>query len=861
MAGVLAVSGVRYGTSSGRWVLAATILGSGLASIDATVVNIALVSIGREFHADLTGLQWISNGYTLSLSALLLLGGALGDRFGRRRTMVLGVIWFSLGSLICGVAPNLSALIAARIFQGIGSALMTPASLAILETVFAPDDRARAIGAWSGLGAVAAATAPFIGGYLVDTVSWRLVFLINLPLAAVVLWVTSKHVQETRPPDNHARLDLPGIVFGAVGLAGITYAAIEAPALGLSSPAVIGTAALGLVSLAVFLLVETRASSPILPLQIFRARQFSGTNLVTLVLYAALGAAFFLLPIELQGGLGYSALQAGIALLPVTGMMLLLSSRIGAWSRLRGPRMAMTFGPILVGVAFVLLSRLAPTERFTTAVLPGVLVLGLGLSLTVPPLTATALASAPVEFSGTASAINNQVAYFGGMIAVALLPSAAGLSEHSLNDPAALTDGFRHAMLLCAVLAGLSAALSFLTIQNRATPVQPQTLCALEAPPLQTPELLALEKPRERIATLPTEESVELLDGGTAAYPRMLTAIREAQSSVHLEVYTFADDRIGRSFVDALKESAHSGVQCTVILDGWGSARSGRRIARILRDAGCQVFIYNRLMSLLLGRFRRDHRKILVVDQRIAFVGGINIGEEYASTETRAGWADLALELRGQPAAWLAMKLRGERRLPRQRATRIFLSGLAGGGHLRKRYLRALARARRGVLFAHSYFLPDERLIRALTAAAQRGVSVTLLLAGTSDVPFVRAATMRLYRRFLDSGVMIYEWSNSVLHAKVAVVDGANVLLGSFNLDPLSLANLEVLVEVQDPTTVNKTEAWVRARIQASHRVGVADCANPIQSWLTERLGYWAAKLAEHLARFIARSRPYPRRL
>src|SRR5258707_5876661 len=313
MAGVLAVSGVRYGTSSGRWVLAATILGSGLASLDATVVNIALVSIGREFHAELTGLQWISNGYTLSLSALLLLGGALGDCFGRRRIMVVGVIWFSIGSLLCGVAPNLSALIAARIFQGIGSALMTPASLAILETVFAPDDRARAIGAWSGLSAVAAATAPFIGGYLVDTVSWRLVFLINLPLAAVVLWVTSKHVQETRPPDNHARLDLPGIVFGAVGLAGLTYAAIEAPALGRSSPAVIGAAALGLVSLAVFLLVETRASSPILPLQIFRARQFSGTNLVTLVLYAALGAAFFLLPIQLQGALGYSALQAGVA--------------------------------------------------------------------------------------------------------------------------------------------------------------------------------------------------------------------------------------------------------------------------------------------------------------------------------------------------------------------------------------------------------------------------------------------------------------------------------------------------------------------------------------------------------------------
>jgi EmrB/QacA subfamily drug resistance transporter len=775
--------------------------------------------------------------------------------------MIIGVIWFSIGSLICGLAPNLSALIAARIFQGIGGALMTPASLAILETVFAPDDRARAIGAWSGLSSAAAAIAPFLGGYLVDAVSWRLVFLINLPLAALVLWVSSKHVPETESFGERAPLDLLGSALGAVGLAGLTYASIEAPALGGTSPAVVGAAAIGLISLAVFLFVEAHASNPILPLRIFRARQFSGTNLVTLVLYAALGAAFFLLPIQLQGGLGYSALQAGIALLPVTGMMLLLSSRFGAWSQLRGARMPMTLGPLAVGVAFVLLSYLAPTERFTMAVLPGVLVLGFALALTVPPLTATALASAPIEFSGTASAINNQVADFGALIAIALLPFAAGLSGHSLNEPAALSIGFRHAMLICAALAGTSGLLSFLLIQNRTTAVQPQRLCALEAPPLQTPELSMLEKPQERATTLPAEETVALLDGGAAAYPRMLTAIREAQNSIHLEVYTFADDRIGRSFIDALKESAGAGVQCTVILDGWGSARSGRRIARILRDAGCQVFIYNRLMSLLLGRFRRDHRKILVVDGRIAFVGGINIGEEYASTETRAGWADLALELRGRPAAWLAMKLRGERRLPRQHATRIFLSGLAGGGHLRKRYLRALARAQRGVLFAHSYFLPDERLIRALTAAARRGVSVTLLLAGTSDVPFVRAATMRLYRRLLDSGVVIYEWINSVLHAKVAVVDGTDVLLGSFNLDPLSLANLEVLAEVQDPTLVHETEAWVRARIHASRRVGAADCGSPIQNWLMERLGYWAAKLTEHIARFIARSRPYPRRV
>jgi EmrB/QacA subfamily drug resistance transporter len=476
---------LRYGTSSARWVLLATILGSGLASLDATVVNIALPSIGRELHVGLTGLQWTSNAYSLSLAAFILLGGALGDRFGRRRALVVGALWFSLSSLFCGVAQSVPALIAARAFQGLGGALLTPASLAILETTFDPRDSGRAIGAWSGLGELASAVAPFLGGYLVDTFSWRFVFLLNLPLAALVIWVSLRHVPETQDPGAATHLDLPGAILAAVGLAGLTYAFIEGPIRGWTSRVLLTSATLGSGSLALFLWLEARSKNPMLPLQIFRSRQFSSANGVTFVVYAALGGGFFLLPIHLQQVLGYSALRAGTALLPVTAIMLLLSGRMGAWALRRGPRAAMTVGPVLVGIGFLMFSRIEPGSHFATRVLPGILVFGLGLAVMVAPLTAAVLDAAPARFAGIASAINNDVAQIGGLLAVAVIPCAAGLNSGSFTDPIAFTEGFRHAMQLCAALTMLGGVLALFTIQDQKIAAYPQRVCSLETPPLQ----------------------------------------------------------------------------------------------------------------------------------------------------------------------------------------------------------------------------------------------------------------------------------------------------------------------------------------------------------------------------------------
>ena len=304
-----------------------------MASIDATVVGIALPTIGRQFHAGLAELQWVSNAYTLTLAGLLLLGGALGDRFGRRRVFEIGTAWFALASLLCGVAPNAATLVAARALQGIGAALLIPGSLAILQASFTHDDRSKAIGAWSGLGGVATAVGPFVGGWLIGAVSWRLIFLINLPIAVAVLFVSARHVPESKDPAATGRLDLAGAVLASVGLAGVVYGLTEGAGLGWGSPATLAALLVGVASLVAFVLVERRTSVPLLPLSIFRSGQFAGANAVTFAVYGGLGGALFLLPIELQQALGYSPLEAGIALLPITAMMLGLSARSGALVR------------------------------------------------------------------------------------------------------------------------------------------------------------------------------------------------------------------------------------------------------------------------------------------------------------------------------------------------------------------------------------------------------------------------------------------------------------------------------------------------------------------------------------------------
>jgi EmrB/QacA subfamily drug resistance transporter len=323
-------------------VLLATVLGSGIAFLDATVVNVALPTIGEELDAGIAGLQWVVNAYTLTLSGFLLLGGSLGDHYGRRRVFVVGVVWFAAASLLCGLAPSAEALVAARALQGIGGALLTPGSLAIIEASFRAEDRGPAIGAWSGLGGVTAAIGPFLGGWLVQAASWRWIFLINLPLAVLVVWVAQRHVPESRAPGARGGLDYTGAALAAAGLAGVVYALTDGPGLGWTSPRILLAGVVGVAALAAFVLWERRSRHPMLPLDIFASRQFTAANLVTFVVYGALGGSLFLMPIQLQRVVGFSPLQAGVALFPITLVMLLLSSRAGRLSARIGPRSCST---------------------------------------------------------------------------------------------------------------------------------------------------------------------------------------------------------------------------------------------------------------------------------------------------------------------------------------------------------------------------------------------------------------------------------------------------------------------------------------------------------------------------------------
>jgi EmrB/QacA subfamily drug resistance transporter len=491
-------SGLRYASSAGRWVLAATVLGSGIAALDATVVGIALPAIGRSFHTSVSGMQWVVDGYTLPLAGLLLLGGALGDALGRRRLFLIGTVWFALASLACGLAPDVGVLIAARALQGVGAALLTPGSLAILQASFAPDDRPKAIGAWSGLGGVATAIGPFLGGWLIGAVSWRLVFFINLPIAVAVVVIGARHVPESRAPGSRPPLDVAGATAISLGLAGLTFGLIAASSEGWTSPRVLASLLPGLALLGVFVAVESRSHHPMLPLGVFRSRQFSAANAVTFVDYAALAGALFLVPVVLQDVCGYSPIEAGMALLPLTAIMLALSARSAALAARIGPRLQMTVGPLLIAAGMVLFARVHGNGDYLTQVLPAVLVLGFGLAANVAPLTTTALSAAPAEHSGIASAVNNDVARTAGLIAVAVLPALAGISGDVYLHPAALTRGFHVAVLIGAAAAAAGGLLAALTISNspgkpgRPEPAQEdQPLrglhCALDAPPLRAP--------------------------------------------------------------------------------------------------------------------------------------------------------------------------------------------------------------------------------------------------------------------------------------------------------------------------------------------------------------------------------------
>ncbi|MDQ2676471.1 MAG: MFS transporter, partial [Actinomycetota bacterium] len=419
--------------------------------------------IGRDLGATTGDLQWILNGYLLTLSALILLGGSLGDRMGRRLIFNVGIVWFTLASALCALAPSSEFLIAARVLQGVGGALLTPGSLAIIEATFHPEDRARAIGAWSGLGGIAAALGPLLGGYLVDAVSWRWIFLINLPLGLFVVIAANRHVPETRDPTATGRLDIPGAVLAAAGLAATTFALISASE-GQDPALVAGTGLAGGLLLAAFLAQERRSPNPMMPLSIFQSRQFSAANLVTFCVYAALGGVFFLLVAFLQITMGYSAIAAGSAALPVTALLLVFSSRAGALATRIGPRLPLTIGPIGIAAGMLLMLRIDPGDSYLSTVFPAVMVYGAGLALVVAPVTATVLAAADDRHAGVASGINNAVARVAGLIAVAVLPLIAGLSGDAFYDPEAMADGFKMAMVVTAALSLAGGLLAFTMI-------------------------------------------------------------------------------------------------------------------------------------------------------------------------------------------------------------------------------------------------------------------------------------------------------------------------------------------------------------------------------------------------------------
>ncbi len=448
-----------------RWVVLTAVLGSGMAMLDATVVNVALPVLGRDLDAGIDGLTWTLNGYTLTLAAFILLGGSLGDRFGRRRVFVIGTIWFALAPLLCGVAPSIELLVAARALQGVGGALLTPGSLAMIAGLFEGEERGRAIGLWSGLSGLAAAIGPFVGGWLIDTAGWRWVFLVNLPIAAAVVFVAQRHVPETRDPQAARRLDLAGAALGALGLAGVTWALVAAGESGFT----VGTglsAAVGAAALALFVLVERRSSHPMLPLGLFGSRQFTAANLVTFLVYAALGGVFFSLVMHLQIVGGFSPLVAGSALLPATALLLLLSGPAGALSERIGPRLPMSVGPTVSAGGVLLMLRIGPRPSYLLDVVPAAFVFGLGLATTVAPLTAAVLAAAPGRFAGIASGVNNAVARAASLLAVAVLPLVAGLSGEEYRRPDAFAAGFRVAALVCAGLLAAGGLLAALTIRR-----------------------------------------------------------------------------------------------------------------------------------------------------------------------------------------------------------------------------------------------------------------------------------------------------------------------------------------------------------------------------------------------------------
>jgi EmrB/QacA subfamily drug resistance transporter len=465
--------------------LTATVAASGMAMLDATVVNVALPHIGEDFEVTVSALQWVLTGYLLAVASLILLGGALGDRYGRRKVFVIGTAWFAVASVLCGAAPDVALLVGARILQGVGAALLTPGSLAILQASFRERDRAKAVGAWSGLGGVAGAIGPFVGGWLVDGPGWRWAFLINVPIAAIAIAAALVAVPETRDPHAVRGVDALGAGLAVVGLAAATWALTEAGPRGWSDPAVLAAGIVAGVAVIAFVHHIRNTPDPLVPPALFERREFIVTNLATLLLYAPLGVTFFLVAYQLQVAAGWSALAAGTALLPTTVLMLLLSARSGALAQRIGPRLQLTVGPLMLAAGLLLLARIGTSAAWMPDVLPGAILAGLGLVTFVAPLTATVMSSVTADHVSIASGVNNAIARTASLAALAVIPVVTGLT--SATDPSEVTDAFRASLTIAAVIAAAAGPLCFLGLGPRTGSRRSarRLYCAVDGPPLQ----------------------------------------------------------------------------------------------------------------------------------------------------------------------------------------------------------------------------------------------------------------------------------------------------------------------------------------------------------------------------------------
>lgn len=464
-------------TTRGRLTLTAVTLGSGIAILDGSVVNVALRTVGTELDASLEQLQWVINGYMLALASLVLVGGALGDRFGRRRIYVWGMVWFLVASALCAVAQTPGQLIAMRVLQGVGAALLTPGGLAIIQSAFRREDRAAAIGTWAGLSGIAAAIGPFVGGWLVDNGGWRWIFGINVPLClaviALTLWAAPESRDETPRAEGAGHgFDILGGGLTVISLGALTYALTASSTM--STGLLVAVGAVAAAAAVGFVIVERRTRTPLVHLSLFGDRVFSAANAMTFVVYGALGVVFFILVLQLQVSAGWSALSAGLTGLPATVALMFLSSRASQLSERIGPRIPMAVGPIICAVGVLLL---LPTGRDASwwTVLPGLVIFALGLALLVSPLTSTVLAAAPERYAGVASGVNNAVARAGSLLAVAALPALVGLSGDDYQDPSAMTSGFRASMVICAVLLTVGGVVSWFGLANTAPRVPEST--------------------------------------------------------------------------------------------------------------------------------------------------------------------------------------------------------------------------------------------------------------------------------------------------------------------------------------------------------------------------------------------------